>query len=132
MKNRFYAKYAEAKEYLGNKCVDCGTSQDLEFDHIDRSQKTGDIGDLWSYSNARFWAEVDKCTLRCKEHHTKRTSEQLGVEHGGGLTGKDRCKCDPCKARKREYMRERKHKYQENRNRRKRELRKQGNDPLAQ
>lgn len=120
MKNRFHAKYAEAKEYLGGRCVDCGSTDNLEFDHVDRNSKTGDIGDLWSSSNASFWTEVRKCVLRCKPHHAKRTSKQLGVEHGGGLSGKDGCKCDPCRARKAQYMKERQPKYLEAKRQRKR------------
>lgn len=137
MNRRFALRYEEGKAYLGNKCVDCGTSEMLEFDHIDPSLKTGNIGDLWSYSSVRFWEEVEKCVLRCEEHHHERTIQQLSVEHGGGLSGKKNCPCDLCKARKAQYQRDNAHKYNEAHNARRREQRRidretKGPDPLAQ
>lgn len=37
---------ADAIELLGGRCVDCGSTEDLEFDHIDRSEKRFTIGDI--------------------------------------------------------------------------------------
>jgi hypothetical protein len=71
---------------------------------MDRTLKDGDIGDLWSYSTVRFWLEVRKCALRCKECHKKKTSAEASVEHGGGLTGKRNCYCDLCAPLKKAYM----------------------------
>jgi hypothetical protein len=43
--------------------------------------------------------------LRCKRHHRIKTTNELSVEHGGGVTGKRNCYCDLCKPLKAEYNR---------------------------
>lgn len=105
MLRRYHTRIAEAKAYLGGKCVDCQTDENLEFDHIIPEDKTFNIGKVWSYSKVKFWTEIDKCTLRCVTCHKARTSEQQSVDHGGGLTGKKNCRCDLCSPLKREYVR---------------------------
>lgn len=56
-------------EYKGGCCVMCGTTENLQFDHIDRKKKSFDIGKCLDYSWERLTAEADKCVLLCKEHH---------------------------------------------------------------
>lgn len=108
MAERYKRRRAEAIERLGGKCVDCGTTENLEFDHKDRSQKLYDIGKrLAGVAEAKLWAELGKCELRCDTHHNIRSRQQLSVEHGGGKSGKKNCKCVPCKERRSEYMRNR-------------------------
>jgi hypothetical protein len=102
---RYHKRRAEAVVLLGGKCVDCDSTSDLEFDHVDPEDKSFDIAKIWSYTEARFLAELSKCQLRCYGCHKARTSRQRSVEHGGGLTGKHRCRCDLCRARKGEYDR---------------------------
>ena len=104
MLERYHRRRREGREFLGGVCVDCGTTEDLEFDHVDRESKEFMISGMSSCSEARFWAEVRKCVLRCKTCHYARTAQQLGVEHGGGASGKKNCPCASCKARKAEYM----------------------------
>lgn len=106
MLNRYHEKRTMAIEYLGGKCVECGSRENLEFDHIDPEQKTFDIGDVWSFKDSSFWAEIDKCALRCNEHHRARTILQKRNEHGGGLTGISNCSCELCRARRNARTRE--------------------------
>ena len=99
---------AEYVALLGGKCVDCGTDQNLEFDHDDASSKSFDIGKLLNYAKAVRDAEIRKCVLRCNPCHLKksiRAGDIKSVEHGGGKSGKKNCPCLLCKARKAEYMR---------------------------
>ncbi len=105
MLDRYNARMAEAKAFLGGKCVGCGATEPLEFDHIDPSQKSFTVSRWWSCAKKTFWAEVRKCALRCRSCHETRTSQQLGVDHGAGKSGKKNCRCEPCRARKKEYMR---------------------------
>jgi hypothetical protein len=102
MAARYHRRRAEAIALLGGKCIDCGTAENLEFDHHNRSQKTYDVS---SQHGSKFWSEIKKCVLRCRTCHQIKSAREAGVEHGGGKSGKKNCKCDPCKARKREYMR---------------------------
>jgi 5-methylcytosine-specific restriction endonuclease McrA len=91
---------------LGGVCIECGTPDNLEFDHVDASQKLFDVSQIFNRSDAVIQEELTKCVLRCKIHHLEKTRElDLGaVEHGGGASGKKNCPCSPCKAKKAEYM----------------------------
>lgn len=72
---------ADAKAFLGGRCVRCGTYDNLEFDHIDRRTKVAEVIALArGTTQAAFWAEVHKCQLLCREHHLEKTRiENIGV-----------------------------------------------------
>lgn len=100
---RYHRLRAERVESMGGACIDCGSRDRLEFDHVDRSQKLLDIGTKWA--NPESLDELKKCVLRCKECHKAKTSRELSVEHGGGASGKSRCPCNPCRLKRNEYAR---------------------------
>ena len=104
--NRYRRLRAECLEKLGGKCAICGTTQNLEFDHIDPKTKSIELGKLLNVSQAIRDAELLKCQLLCKQHHLAKSREEAGVAHGEGKSGKRNCPCTPCKIRKAEYMRE--------------------------
>jgi hypothetical protein len=104
MLSRYHALMAEARESLGGKCVACGITDELEFDHIDPATKSFAISHGWSSKPDIFWAEVRKCQLLCKPHHLEKSEEQ-SVGHGQGLTGKRNCLCDKCRPLKNAYNR---------------------------
>jgi hypothetical protein len=57
-------------EHLGGKCVGCGITENLQFDHIDRKQKLFTISKkIHSYSIERLLPEVEKCQLLCFKCH---------------------------------------------------------------
>lgn len=66
----------EAKLFLGGKCVWCGTTENLEFDHIDDSKKEHNVGNAVRNTREVFWNEVGKCQLLCVNCHNKRTTAQ--------------------------------------------------------
>ena len=77
MKARYRRRRNTAIERLGGICVDCGSSQRLEFDHVDPSLKEFNIGQCFtSMSKERLDQEVDKCVLRCIGCHSTRTAVQ--------------------------------------------------------
>lgn len=103
--HRIRNEYIEAK---GGKCIDCGIEDGLEFDHVDPSTKTLNIGKLLNVSKAKRDAEIEKCVLRCKPCHQRKSIENGDIpslDHGGGLTGKRNCYCKLCAPLKAEYMR---------------------------
>jgi hypothetical protein len=102
---RYQAAKAKLIELLGGKCVRCGSSEDLQFDHVERELKEFAITDRWNRSPAELQAELAKCQLLCREHHLEKTRSEVGVDHGGGVSGKRNCPCGPCRARKSEYNR---------------------------
>jgi 5-methylcytosine-specific restriction endonuclease McrA len=64
-------------EKLGGKCVWCGTTEELTFDHIDKTTKSfvlsgkGLDGD-WE----KILRELDKCQILCDTCHKKKTIEE--------------------------------------------------------
>jgi len=106
MKKRYAERRAIAIQLLGGKCVHCGSTENLEFDHIDRTKKSFEYGSLWSGTWEKFLAELAKAQLLCKSCHLKKTRSELGVPHGGGKSGRRNCKCEPCRKRKAEYMKQ--------------------------
>ena len=107
MLNRYHEKRKQAIERLGGQCVDCGATENLEFDHADAKLKSFNIARIWSYKRERLEVELAKCVLRCKSCHLAKTYQvdRPTINHGGGVSGKRGCKCDPCKAKKSEYNR---------------------------
>lgn len=123
MLRRYHDRRNEAIDLLGGACASCLTGDDLEFDHIDPEMKRGEIAKLWSYRYDKFIAELAKCQLLCRDCHIKKTREDLGVDHGGGKSGKfitengkrRACPCNLCKAKKKQYMKEYMQGYDRNR-----------------
>jgi hypothetical protein len=107
MAARYHRRRAMAIALLGGKCVECGTTENLELDHIDPASKTFYVGGR-TVSEARYLEELKLCQLLCTHHHKVKTAKARSVEHGGGLSGKRNCKCDPCKGRRNVYQ---KHRY---------------------
>jgi hypothetical protein len=75
------AKYAhrrrEAIKYLGGKCVDCGFTNMLEFDHKDPKHKSFDLSkEFASMAEIKLYEEIDKCELRCVGCHSYMTAIQ--------------------------------------------------------
>ena len=107
---RYHERRNEFLEMLGGMCVECGTTENLEFDHIDPSTKTMNMGRMLNVSKQRALEELKLCQLLCKEHHIEKghlNGDQKQVPHGGGKTGKKSCYCDLCAPLNRAYARER-------------------------
>jgi|SRR5690625_24298 len=80
--------------FNGKRCEQCGSTQDLELDHIDPSKKLSHK--IWSWSAKRRAAELSKCQVLCTDCHWKKTlSERPQPKHGGGMY-KHGCRCDKC------------------------------------
>lgn len=90
-------------------CQNCGSWEDLEVDHINGSEKVSHR--IWSWSQERRETELAKCQALCAICHQEKSAEECRQrtqnEHGGGVVGIRRCKCDLCKARRAAYMRTR-------------------------
>jgi hypothetical protein len=71
---RYHRLRAEYIEKLGGCCIDCGTVENLEFDHPDPRTKEFSIGRMLNVSKAKRDAEVAKCVLRCKPCHTEKSA----------------------------------------------------------
>lgn len=103
MNRRYHSRRVEALALLGGCCVVCGTTEKLEFDHIDPSTKIFDVSKLNGVSKERYFDEISKCQLLCHEHHVEKSISERSVDHGEGITGKKNCRCELCGPLKREY-----------------------------
>lgn len=63
-------------------CIDCGENNPivLEFDHKDGSNKVSSISKMVQnqFSIENILKEIEKCDVRCANHHRIRTAEQFG------------------------------------------------------
>ena len=72
-------KKAICVEYLGGKCVKCGTTERLEFDHIKREGKKYEIGSKLSSNFDILKEELDKCQLLCYDCHKIKTKSERTI-----------------------------------------------------
>lgn len=77
MKAVYWERRNAALVLLGGKCVDCGAADQLEFDHIDASEKEYHINSLFSGGRRdKLMKELAKCVLRCYECHKTKSSRE--------------------------------------------------------
>ncbi len=67
------SRRAAAIERLGGVCAKCGSTDKLQFDHIDPASKHARIAKMWTASKAKFEAELAKCQLLCEKCHREKT-----------------------------------------------------------
>lgn len=62
-------------------CVDCGSWESLEVDHVDPSQKV--THNVWTWRQERRDAELAKCVVRCEECHARKSATEAvrGEQH---------------------------------------------------
>lgn len=109
---RYHRRRAEAIRILGGRCVVCGTTDDLEIDHINWRDKSFHIGRLWSIAYDRFLDEISKCQLLCEDHHKEKSSheslDRRPITHGKEWAAIHyQCQCEECIEFKELYLQER-------------------------
>jgi 5-methylcytosine-specific restriction endonuclease McrA len=95
-------------DMLGAVCSECGATDNLQFDHLDPSEKSFKIS-LIDLPIDRLEAEVKKCQLLCRECHHKKTlkNNEYGEpsQHGTIWRYKHyRCRCSECKSAMSKYL----------------------------
>lgn len=108
--NRLRAAECRAAFMMDKSCVNCGSIEKLELDHIDRSLKTNPLAhNVWSWSEERRNAELDKCQVLCKSCHQIKTMREvhIPITHGTHTKGYARgCRCEDCTIAHRLYNQE--------------------------
>lgn len=61
-------------ESQGGKCVQCGSTEKLEVDHIDPTTKKWKPSSVWSRKQVDRDMELAKCQVLCKECHEIKTA----------------------------------------------------------
>ena len=73
-RERYHKRRNKVIEQLGGKCVCCGITENLEFDHIDRTTKKAKVSTLLASSSlAAAIEEAKKCQLLCNSCHIQKT-----------------------------------------------------------
>jgi len=64
-----------AKYFEGKSCVNCGSKNNLELDHIDPYEKVSHR--IWSWKEERFLEEVKKCQILCNPCHMEKSLKDM-------------------------------------------------------
>src|SRR5665213_974333 len=65
------------EDYFSDKhCIVCGTTDNLELDHIDPAKKVSHS--IWSWSEEHRAIELAKCQVLCHDCHVKKTKRDMG------------------------------------------------------
>lgn len=75
-KSRYQLRKKIMIEALDGKCVECGSVEELQFDHIDPATKSFSIMRRWNRSWDSLLDELQKCQLLCNTCHLAKTKRQ--------------------------------------------------------
>lgn len=93
-----------AQHFAGKSCEWCGSTEQLELDHIDPTKKISH--NIWSWSAKRRAAEIAKCQILCRDcHQTKTFDDRPTPNHGTNGRYKRGCRCEECRAWNRDRVR---------------------------
>lgn len=89
-------------DLAGRRCAECGSTERLEFDHVDPMTMTFRLsGPYLEYSMKRIMEEFKKCQLLCRQCHQGKSTKERGWSksvHGTASHYSNRqCRCQPCK-----------------------------------
>jgi hypothetical protein len=76
----------EYLDYLGGKCVQCGVTENLHFDHIDASTKKYAINKIASRKKEFVYEELKKCQLLCQKCHMAKSGADIASKLNGELS----------------------------------------------
>jgi hypothetical protein len=94
---------------LGNKCENCGSRNNLEFDHKDPSKKEFGVARNINSPDEFVKKEVKKCRLLCNKCHKEKTKKEWDfalppAKHGSLWMYKEYgCRCAKCKKTMSDY-----------------------------
>ena len=110
MKKQYHRIRNAAVEQLGGCCTQCGATEQLEIDHVNRAKKTMSVERICYVSEERRQGELKNCQLLCNSCHARKTLKDLGRKDArlnhDTLSSYRYCKCDKCKMAKRKYNQE--------------------------
>ena len=76
-KSYYKTRMDNLKQILGGRCARCGSTENLEFDHIDRTTKSFNIAKIAKRKFESIKDELDKCELLCSTCHKLKSKEEL-------------------------------------------------------
>lgn len=96
-----------ADSLAGRACEGCGSSENLEWHHLDPAEKITHA--IWSWSPERAAKELEKCIPLCVPCHKAVTARSRRAEaiarnpHGTQNRYHLGCRCDPCREAHKAY-----------------------------
>lgn len=84
---RYHRIMEQVRFVLGGECIACGSTEDLEADHIDRNTKSFVVSQGWERPAEIFWLEVAKCQLLCEPHHKEKSIAEGDTSKKGSSNG---------------------------------------------
>lgn len=112
MKNRYHNSRQRAIQELGGKCVGCGSTKDLQFDHVSRKNKKIRMSDIHSVNDKAVKRELKHVQLLCGDCHKAKTHDSWDYgsnkpKHGTyWMYRKHGCRCKRCEKAYKEKLRE--------------------------
>jgi len=88
-------------------CATCGSTEDLQVDHVDPRRKA--THRVWSWKKERREAELARCQVLCDSCHKEKIAVERLPPHGTHsryTSPTDPCRCNRCKAAHAARMRE--------------------------
>lgn len=82
-RNYYHLRKKELIQKLGGKCAECGSIENLEFDHIDPENKKFNISRLLNRSKQATDDELQKCQLLCHNCHQEKTRKDISTKNSG-------------------------------------------------
>lgn len=88
---------------LGKVCNKCGSTENLEIDHINpftKNLRAGD-GSIWDLPDEEFYVELKKCQVLCRKCHVDKSladynMERIGDKHNYSRYANHKCRCNIC------------------------------------
>jgi len=115
MLKRYYKRRAEMIAFLGGKCEECNSIENLEIDHKDPAKKSMDLSKFWNLKWDLVEDELMKCQLLCESCHAFKSIHDHGNQEAKGdhgtLSSWRHCKCNLCREAYNKWAREYKREY---------------------
>jgi 5-methylcytosine-specific restriction endonuclease McrA len=117
MKKRRQARRAKFIDLLGGECVECGATDNLQFDHANAKKKRYDLNSVKDGKESVILKELKKCKLLCPECHlakTKANKEHVNKDKKPSRHGtiwmykRYKCRCDKCREAMSDYLKNKK------------------------
>jgi len=91
----------------GGCCVECGSIERLEVDHINAELKTMSATSIWTRRQEVRDEELANCQVLCYDCHKKKTKKWYDDNRKHGtvhMYERFKCRCGPCKKAKSEKL----------------------------
>jgi 5-methylcytosine-specific restriction endonuclease McrA len=84
--------------FRDKKCANCGITNNLQLDHINRKDKVSHS--IWSWSEERRNLELSKCQILCVNCHLDKTANEIRQTNHGTSSMYEglHCRCGICRA----------------------------------